>query len=125
MSEETAQPGEVPVVEFRELKWTAPEQEAIDIDLLEQDAGPRFQRASKRTVLNLHFWGRLLAKQLQFTYEPPRRCWPQHRRITKTPAGGCDTRSRPVVVNGQTLSRRITDSINGAGKRCLAQSVSW
>ena len=59
-----AQPGNVPVVDFRDLQWDELEREAIEVELLEQEFGPRFRKTSKRTVLNLQFWAKFLVKQL-------------------------------------------------------------
>lgn len=62
--------GNVPLVDFRELKWPELEQDALDIDLLEQEVGPRFQKRSKQAVLNLDFWSRLLVKKFRLNYDP-------------------------------------------------------
>jgi hypothetical protein len=65
-----AQPGNVPVVDFRDLQWHGLGREAIQVELLEQEFGPRFRKTSKRTVLNLQFWSRFLVKQLNLSYDP-------------------------------------------------------
>ena len=49
----------------------APDQKHfIEIDLLEQELGPRFHKTSRRRVLNLAFWSGLLERQFKPSHDP-------------------------------------------------------
>ncbi|HTE91437.1 MAG TPA: hypothetical protein VK639_20985, partial [Terriglobales bacterium] len=50
----------VPSESRTDLQWHELEQDAIEVELLEQELGPRIRKTSKRTVLNLQFWTKFL-----------------------------------------------------------------
>lgn len=102
------QGGTAPVVDFGDLHWLEVEREVFDIELIEQEMGPKFCKTSKRTILNLPFWSRLFAKRFNLSFDPSVRKF----QLWMGPADGAVCLSESGLVNTvlgclQKLSREL------------------
>jgi len=102
------QAGTAPVVDFGDLHWHELEREVIDIELMEQEMGPKFRKTSKRTILNLRFWSQLFARRFKVSFDPSVRKF----QVRMGPAGGAVCLSESALINAifgclQKLSREL------------------
>lgn len=66
-----SQPGEINLVEFRQLVWNEQQQAEVDRLLLEAEVGPPFRVVARgRRTLNLGFWAKYFTGIMPIAYDP-------------------------------------------------------
>ena len=67
----TVSAGEIPVIEFDQLRWSKEAIRIIESEFIEQEVGPPFrENASGRKLLNLSYWAGYLGKVVHLSYDP-------------------------------------------------------